>query len=66
MYGRIQLAATMANGRLHASGEPELTIALGQWFKGISYGGEPQLYRNAGSTCSPKRRMDAMILSCDR
>jgi uncharacterized protein (TIGR03083 family) len=25
-----------------------------------------RLYRNAGSTCSPKRRIDAMILSWDR
>jgi hypothetical protein len=35
VYGRLNLEAALASGRLTIEGERELAIAFGQWFRGI-------------------------------
>ena len=35
VYGRLDLEAALASGRLLIEGERELAIAFGQWFRGI-------------------------------
>jgi len=35
VYGRLDLGAARASGRLRAEGDGQLAIAFGQWFKGI-------------------------------
>jgi uncharacterized protein (TIGR03083 family) len=35
MYGRVKLAAALASGRLHVTGDQAQARALSQWFKGI-------------------------------
>jgi len=35
VYGRLDLDAALASGRLRVEGNRELASAFGQWFKGI-------------------------------
>ena len=35
VYGRLPLEAAMASGRLTVTGDRELALAFGQWFRGI-------------------------------
>jgi putative sterol carrier protein len=35
VYGRLDLEAVLASGRLMIEGERELAVAFGQWFRGI-------------------------------
>jgi hypothetical protein len=35
VYGRLDLEAAMASGRLHVEGNRQLALAFGQWFRGI-------------------------------
>ena len=35
VYGRLDLEAALASGRLMIEGDPELALAFGRWFRGI-------------------------------
>jgi len=35
VYGRLDLEAAMASGRLMIEGDRELALAFGRWFRGI-------------------------------
>jgi hypothetical protein len=35
VYGRLDLHAALASGRLTMEGDRDLAIAFGQWFRGI-------------------------------
>jgi hypothetical protein len=35
MYGRLSIAAALADSRLEVQGDPEAAMRFGQWFQGI-------------------------------